>query len=298
MNSEPRPYTELPGLIALEGPARSLPSPLQARPLSQQSGFHVSRRPGSGMTFAEHRAYRYGDPLRDLDWKVTARRGQPHVRTWEAEHSDSLYLAVDLTPALFFGSRWSTRAATAADCAAFLAWQAFLAQDPVSLTRVSSAHESVARPVRHRRGLITALHQLATRQQMLAPGQPVDPSPWPAWLSTLQALKQLRGTLVILTSPSQLDEQALDQVQSMQKRLAPVIALITDPVDQLAQGPVVHATNGRHSGQAHLGGLECLTHIRASMVRRGLPHLCVDTSRPVAEQFAEVIQGTHHASAT
>lgn len=298
MTRTPRPYTDLPTLMALESPARRQPSPLKAQSLSRQSGFHVARRPGSGMTFAEHRTYRHGDPLRDLDWKVTARRGQPHVRTWEAEHAHSLYLAVDLTPALFFGSRWSTRSATAADCAAFLAWQAFHNQDPVSLTVLTSPPPPVARPLRHRRALIAALHQLADQQRQLAPGQPAGESPWTEWLTSLQSLSRLKGSLVIITSPFQLHARTLDVLQTLQKRLTPVILLMTDPLDTLARGPLVTATDGRQQGQVHLGGLDVLNRVKSDLLARRLPHLCIDTALPVAGQFAALSQGVPHAVAT
>ena len=46
-----------------------------ARPsaLSMLSGAYHGARPGSGLTFAELRAYEPGDDVRHLDWNVTAR---------------------------------------------------------------------------------------------------------------------------------------------------------------------------------------------------------------------------------
>jgi uncharacterized protein (DUF58 family) len=53
------------------------------------------REIGEGREFERLREYVRGDDPRRIDWKATARRGQPIVRQYEAERSQSIVLAID-----------------------------------------------------------------------------------------------------------------------------------------------------------------------------------------------------------
>ncbi|HNM27511.1 MAG TPA: DUF58 domain-containing protein, partial [Saprospiraceae bacterium] len=47
-------------------------------------GYHSAFK-GRGMSFSEVRQYQFGDDIRDIDWNVTARSGEPHVKIFEEE---------------------------------------------------------------------------------------------------------------------------------------------------------------------------------------------------------------------
>ncbi|MCD6501463.1 DUF58 domain-containing protein, partial [bacterium] len=49
------------------------------------SGEYHSVFKGRGMEFSEVREYFVGDDIRNIDWNVTARTGQPHVKVFEEE---------------------------------------------------------------------------------------------------------------------------------------------------------------------------------------------------------------------
>jgi uncharacterized protein (DUF58 family) len=53
------------------------------------------REVGEGREFERLREYVRGDDPRRIDWKATARRGEPIVRQYEAERSQSIVLAID-----------------------------------------------------------------------------------------------------------------------------------------------------------------------------------------------------------
>jgi uncharacterized protein (DUF58 family) len=46
------------------------------------SGGYRSTFRGSGLEFQEVRAYQPGDDVRSIDWNVTARMGEPYVKTY------------------------------------------------------------------------------------------------------------------------------------------------------------------------------------------------------------------------
>jgi hypothetical protein len=71
---------DLPSLIALREEARRLDITPRGKVLATRSGGHLSRFRGRGMEFDESRVYQPGDDPRNMDWRVTARAGKPHVK--------------------------------------------------------------------------------------------------------------------------------------------------------------------------------------------------------------------------
>ena len=60
---------------------------------------------GPSLDLAEVREYQPGDEVRKIDWNVTARTGQVHVRQYREEREINAWLIVDLTPSMHFGTR-------------------------------------------------------------------------------------------------------------------------------------------------------------------------------------------------
>ena len=58
-------------------------------------GQHSSRSRGSGLEFAQYRAYEPGDEPRQIDWKLFARSDRYFVREAESEAALTLWLVVD-----------------------------------------------------------------------------------------------------------------------------------------------------------------------------------------------------------
>lgn len=73
---------------------------------------------GGGMEFDEVRAYVEGDDPRSIDWNVSARRGQPYVKTYRDEREQTVMFLLDLSASMDggFGPR-SMRHMAARVCA-------------------------------------------------------------------------------------------------------------------------------------------------------------------------------------
>jgi uncharacterized protein (DUF58 family) len=65
--------------------------------------------PGHGSEFGETRRYVPGDDVRHIDWNVTARMQEPHVRESVADRELETWLLVDLSPSLDFGTANCTK---------------------------------------------------------------------------------------------------------------------------------------------------------------------------------------------
>jgi uncharacterized protein (DUF58 family) len=84
------------------------------------SGDHLSVAGGPGSERAGARRYEPGDDARRIDWNLTARSLEAHVRTTEADRELETWVVVDRSPSLDFGtSRREKRELVLAALAAF-----------------------------------------------------------------------------------------------------------------------------------------------------------------------------------
>ena len=62
-----------------------------------------ARQLGSGIVFADHRNYNFGDDLRYLDWNVYARFGNRLIRRFEEEKDMNVYFLLDCSKSMSVG---------------------------------------------------------------------------------------------------------------------------------------------------------------------------------------------------
>ncbi len=119
----------------MQGIIATLPELISARPPRGLTGFAPSGRVsthqwganrsifrGRGMEFAESRAYQAGDDVKSIDWRVTARTGQPHTKLFQEERERPVHILLDLRAMMHFGTRVRFKSHLAAEVAAMLAW--------------------------------------------------------------------------------------------------------------------------------------------------------------------------------
>lgn len=73
------------------------------------AGDHAGLFPGHGTERAEARPYVAGDDPRHIDWAVTARTGDPHVRDTISDHELELWLVLDTSASHAFGTGRATK---------------------------------------------------------------------------------------------------------------------------------------------------------------------------------------------
>jgi uncharacterized protein (DUF58 family) len=183
--------------------ARRLRFRVRPEGVAALAGAYLGARPGTGLTFAELRAYEPGDDVRHLDWNVTARQGKPYVRRFVEERALNLWMIVDVSASLRFGPEGRTKADRAAQAAALLAAAAVQNGDRAGLALVSDRVEAELRPdggARHLARLLRALvatpatsrrtdmtaglawlGRSARRALIVAIGDFLDPGPVATW---------------------------------------------------------------------------------------------------------------------
>ena len=73
------------------------------------SGEYRSAFRGRGMEFDQVVKYEFGDDIRDIDWNVTARLGEPYRKKFVEEREITFLVLLEDTPSLQFGSGTMTK---------------------------------------------------------------------------------------------------------------------------------------------------------------------------------------------
>lgn len=80
-------------------------------------GDYAGLVPGAGSDAGDARLYEPGDDVRRIDWSLTARTGDPHVRDTIAERELETTIVVDLSASLAFGTTRTDKRSVACDLA-------------------------------------------------------------------------------------------------------------------------------------------------------------------------------------
>ena len=88
----------------MEVALRALELSVRGRLDGPLQGNHLGLVPGPGSEPGEARSYQPGDDVRRMDWAVTARMTEPHIRQTVADRELETWVAMDLSPSLDFGT--------------------------------------------------------------------------------------------------------------------------------------------------------------------------------------------------
>ena len=159
------------------------------------AGDHARRALGPGSEPAEARAYAVGDDARRIDWAVTARTGQTHVRTTSADRELETTLLVDLSPSMAFGTRRSEKRDLAVAVATALVHLTGQHGDRVGALVLGAGAPRQVPPRSGRDAGLALAHVLATTPRAAqGPGVPLADA-----LTRLARPPRRRGLVVVLS---------------------------------------------------------------------------------------------------
>jgi uncharacterized protein (DUF58 family) len=124
------------------------------------SGQYRSAFRGRGMEFEEVRPYVMGDDVRTIDWNVSARAGEPHVKIFREERELTVMLAVDLSGSLGFGTRSELKRELVAEVSATIAFSAIRANDRVGMLLFTDHTEEYVPPRKGARHVLRIVRDL------------------------------------------------------------------------------------------------------------------------------------------
>ncbi len=124
------------------------------------SGEYHSAFKGRGMSFSAVRAYTYGDDIRAIDWNVTARTGEPHVKIFEEERELTVILVVDMSGSSFFGIKKQFKSDTITEICATLAFSASRNNDKVGVVFFTDRVEKFIPPKKGKSHILLIIREL------------------------------------------------------------------------------------------------------------------------------------------
>jgi uncharacterized protein (DUF58 family) len=147
------------------------------------SGEYRSAFRGRGMEFDQVVKYTFGDDIRDIDWNVTARLGEPYRKKFIEEREVSLLLVFEDSVSLQFGSGAQSKREALLELAGLVMMLGAVNRDRVGFLHASPAGYLLKEPVRGRGQILHAAAQLLGQPQpelSALSSQPSAPSyiPW------------------------------------------------------------------------------------------------------------------------
>jgi len=135
---------------------------IKTRGLTRQifAGEYHSAFKGRGMTFSEVREYQYGDDIRNIDWKVTARFNHPYVKIFEEERELTVMLLIDVSGSGDFGTRAQLKRNLITEIAAVLSFSAIENNDKIGVIMFSDRIEKFIPPQKGRKHILRIIHEL------------------------------------------------------------------------------------------------------------------------------------------
>ena len=124
------------------------------------SGEYHSAFKGRGMSFSEVRDYQYGDDIRNIDWNVTARTGDTHVKVFEEDRELIVMLMIDISRSSVFGSVNQFKNELTAEIAAVIAFSAITNNDKVGAILFSDKVEKYIPPKKGKKHILRIIREV------------------------------------------------------------------------------------------------------------------------------------------
>jgi uncharacterized protein (DUF58 family) len=183
-----------PGPIR-DGHLRKLDFTVRRRVDSLLVGDHRATRLGDGTELAQIRPYVMGDDVRRIDWNVTARTGETHVRAHVAERSVHTWLLLDTSPSMTFGTADRRKWDVAEGVALAVGHVATRRGNRLAVSTFGDT-DPVVYPDRHgRRGVLGLLHALRHEPEV----QPVGTTSFGAACDRAARLVRRRSLVVAVS---------------------------------------------------------------------------------------------------
>ena len=207
------------------------------------AGEYQSVFKGRGMEFDEVRQYHPGDDVRTIDWNVTARTGEPYVKSFIEERELTVMLTVDVSGSGDFGTRNRFKRELAVELAAVMSFAATTNNDRVGLLLFTDRVELLVPPRKGRSHVLRMVRDLLVFQPV---GSGTDLR---LALDTVHQMLK-RRSIVFLVSDFLADPESYRQAMLVANRRHDVVAFdLSDPLEQEIADVGLLALEDAESGQ-------------------------------------------------
>jgi len=174
---------------------RSLDLAVMRRIQSLVPGEHVTPQVGAGTELALIRPYQPGDDVRYIDWNVTARMREPHVRVHVGERAMTAWLMLDVSPSMSFGTALRRKTDVAEGVSLAIGHVATRRGNRLGVVAFGGPEPRVLRPRQGRLGLLGLLAELRAEP----PADGTGATSLGAASEAMAALARARGLVVVVS---------------------------------------------------------------------------------------------------
>jgi hypothetical protein len=219
-----------PRLVSSSQLLRRLEWRLEHEVENQLIGDYFSVFRGRGMEFDQVVKYNFGDDIRDIDWNVTARLGEPYRKKFIEERELVVLLVIEDSLSLQFGSGQRTKREALFELAALVMLLASLNRDAIGVVHVQPGGHKIYDRVRGRSAVFHAATELMERPApALTDTRPLE-TPW----DLINTAAPNHSMLVVLGDfPPRLVPKEWKQVM---QRYIPVGFRVEDPWERQLPG--------------------------------------------------------------
>lgn len=265
-------------------------------------GMHRTAHRGSGIDFTGLRAYSDGDDARHIDWNVTARLDEPHLRVFTEDRELTVWLVLDRSASMAAGRPGRGKHDVLAELALVLARLFGRGGNRVGALLFDTGKPRVVPPGTSRRHALRIGAELARTTGVRGGGVTTDLA------EMLDAAGRLarRRALVVVLSDFIGDGDWERSLQRLARRHEVVALRIVDTADDvLPEAGLIVVEDAETGEQLVVDSADPLLRVRfraavdardarlaAGMRRAGVPVHRVDTDRDLAEALVEVVTRT------
>lgn len=229
---------------------------------------------GAGIEYVQSRQYQYGDPIRTIDWRVTARTGKIHVKEYEAPKRLPCHLLLDTSASMTVSSQKWSKYATAVHIAGGLALACLDRVSPVGVVGVGSRDFRVE-PSLSRHQIMQWLHRLRTFRydESTSLGRRI---------AELSPSLKNRALVIVLSDLH--DPKAMPALKQLAQIHDCVVLQFRDPAETNLRGSGFVRAQEAETGRAFVthGRGQWLDQqsIERDLKRGGIDHLLIETHQP------------------
>ncbi|MCC2624554.1 MAG: hypothetical protein K0R14_427 [Burkholderiales bacterium] len=202
-----------------------------------QTGSHLSVARGRGMDFDEVRRYQNGDDIRLIHWPLTARLGKPYTKIYKEERERAVYLLVDQSYSMQFGTRVCFKNVLAAKIAAIFGWAALNHHEQIGGIVFNDDRAQFIKPRRSRQSMLDLFNLITNPLALAQPGGGLN--------NALQLIyKKLQsGSIVIVISDYFLiNEETETYLRLIGQKSELINVLVYDPLEAALPSSSGHYT--------------------------------------------------------
>ncbi len=229
-----------------------------ARASSAMAGNIKARFRGRGIDFDEVRNYHPGDDVRAIDWRVTARTGEAHIKLFREERERPVLVACDQRRSMQFGSRRCFKSVQAAELSALICWAALQHNDRVGGLVFDDQQHSDVRPARSKSAVLKLLKLLCDYAQRSPATRTSGANPAPsaidATIIELRRIARPGSAVFIISDFIDLSDSGIKQLRLLQRHCDVRAVLVYDPMERTLPGRGGrYVTNGEALVPVELG---------------------------------------------